>query len=41
MVDVENEAEKLKKDDPEAAKIENEDEVPQNDALEPDEGLGT
>ena len=39
MVDVENEAEKLKKDDPEAAKIENEDEIPQNDALEPDEGI--
>jgi len=39
MADVENEAEKLKKDDPEAAKIENEDENPQNDALEPDEGI--
>ena len=39
MADVENEAEKLKKDDPEAAKIENEDESPQNDALEPDEGI--
>jgi len=39
MADVENEAEKLKKDDPDAAKIENEDESPQNDALEPDEGI--
>ena len=39
MADVENEVEDVKKDAPEAAKVENEDETPQNDALEPDEGI--
>jgi len=39
MADVENEVEDVKKDAPEAAKVENGDETPQNDALEPDEGI--